>query len=159
MEITDRFVALVTAAHAYATERQDELRRDFRLGTWQRYDWDQGTGQLTFSADGIVRVVADIQFVGTVSTVSSTWLWAWANPRLEPAVARDVAEVRRYGEEHDIAQLTTPKWAADENDGWEMTSISAYLLRARGLYRAPREGGFTYMVLTGIRWAAESEVR
>ena len=159
MEPTDRFVDLVTAAHAYATERQDELRREFSLGTWPRYDCDQGTAQLTFSADGKVRVVADIQFVGTVSTVTNTWLWAWANPHLEPAVARDVDEVRRYGERHDIAQLTTPKWTANETDGWEMTSITAYLLRAQGVYRAPREGGYTYMVMTRIRWADEADAR
>lgn len=35
----------------------------------------------------------------------------------------------------------------------EMTSITAYVLRAKGAYRTPRENGFTYLVFTGVRWA------
>jgi hypothetical protein len=34
-----------------------------------------------------------------------------------------------------------------------MTSISAYVLQARGAYRTPRDGGFTYMIFTAVRWA------
>ena len=74
MEATEQFVDLVTRAHAYLTARQDELRAQYRLGEWQRWDWDQDTGRLVFSADGVPRVFADIQFVGTYSTMSGTWL-------------------------------------------------------------------------------------
>lgn len=155
MEITERFVELVTRAHEYLTERQDALRAEFRLGEWARWDWDQDTGQLAFSngAGEPPQVVADIQFVGTTSEETGTWLWAWDNPHIEQALARDVHEVRRFGEAHDIAQLTTPKWPADATDGWEMTSITAYVLQAKGAYRTPRDRGFTYMILTAVRWA------
>lgn len=118
MELTDQFVNLVTRAHDYLTARQEALRREFRFDTWPRWDWDQDTGQLVFSEAGVAKVVADIQFVGSVSTETSTWLWAWANQHLVPAMARDVREVRQFGEAHGIAQLTTPKWPGDEIDGW-----------------------------------------
>ena len=62
-------------------------------------------------------------------------------------------EVRTFGEAHGIAQLTTPKWEASPTDGWEMTSISAYVLQAKGGYRAPTDRGFAYMVFTSVRWA------
>jgi hypothetical protein len=154
MEITDEFVELVTAAHAYATARQDELRRDFALGSWARWDWDQDTGKLVFSdAHGVPRVVADVRFAGSVSTESKTWLWSWANPYMERALTDDVREVRLLGEARGIAQLTTAKWPASETDGWEMTSITAYVLQAKGVYRTPVDTGFTYMVMTTIRWA------
>ena len=154
MEATDRFRDLVTRAHAYTTARQEVLRNQFRLGTWPRWDWSQDDRRIVFSADGVPNVIADIQFVGTISTETGTWLWAWSNPHLDPGTWRDILEVRRFGTTYDIAQLTTPKWAADEVDGWEMTSISAYVLRAEGAYRTPRdEGGFTYMILTSIAWA------
>jgi hypothetical protein len=81
------------------------------------------------------------------------WLWAWANPHLEPEIWRSIVEVRQFGEAHTIEQLTTPKWQADSVDGWEMTSVSAYILQAKGVYRTPREdGGFTYMIFTAIGW-------
>ena len=99
------------------------------------------------------RVVADVQFVGSVSTESDTWLWSWANPYLAEPLTRDVRDVRLLGETLGIAQLTTPKWPADPTDGWEMTSITAYVLRAKGVYRTPAENGYTYMVMTSVRWA------
>jgi hypothetical protein len=154
MEATDRFVDLVTRAHAYTSAKQDALRQEFRLGEWPRWDWDQDDRRIVFSRDGVPGVVADIQFVGTISTATNTWLWAWENPHLDPELSRAILEVRRFGAAHDIAQLTTPKWTADEVDGWEMTSISAYVLQAKGAYRTPRDaGGFTYMIFTTIAWA------
>ena len=158
MDVSEEFVELVTAAHAYATARQDALRRDFALGSWARWDWDQDTGQLVFSdAHGTPRVVADVQFVGSVSTQSNTWLWSWANSYIDERLTRDVREVRLFGEARGIPQLTTPKWAAEETDGWEMTSITAYVLQAKGVYRTPSEIGFTFLVITAIRWADEAE--
>ena len=157
MEITEDYIALVTRAHAYATERQDVLRREFRLAEWPRWDWDQETRQLVFSDGGVPKVIAEIQFTGTTSTETGTWLWAWDNPSMDPATWQAILEVRRAGESLGIAQLTTPKWTGDANDGWEMTSISAFVLQAKGVYRTPRdEGGFTYMVITAIDWAPVS---
>lgn len=154
MEATEQFVDLVTKAHNYLTARQDELRKNYRINDWPRWDWDQGDRQLIFSESGIPKVIADIQFVGSISTETDTWLWGWANPHYEAEMSLDIREVQQFGEAHGIAQLTTPKWAADETDGWEMTSISAYILQARGAYRTPRDqGGFTYMIFTAIRWA------
>jgi hypothetical protein len=154
VEITPAYVDLVTLAHEYLTARQDALREEYRIGDWQRWDWNQDTRQLVFSSDGQPRVVADIQFVGSVSTVSDTWLWAWANATVDPALCDRMADVRSYGERHGIEQLITAKWEGDERDGWEMTSISAYLLGSVGAYRTPAENGFTYMVITSIRWVA-----
>lgn len=61
--------------------------------------------------------------------------------------------VLNYGKEHGFSQLTTKKWHAHEVDGWEMTSVAAFLLKARGAYRFPSESGFTFMVMTDVRWA------
>lgn len=154
MEPTEKFVDLVTRAHEYATARQELLRREFRLDQWPRWDWDQDERQLVFSEGGVPGVVAGIQFVGSFSTETGTWLWAWDNPHLDPGIWQSILEVRKFGETHDIAQLTTAKWPANDVDGWEMTSISAYVLQAKGVYRTPRDaGGFTYMILTSVEWA------
>ena len=62
--------------------------------------------------------------------------------------------MRAYGETHGIKPLVTTNWHAHEADGWEMTSIAAYLLDAKGAYRTPQDSGFTFMVLTNVQWAA-----
>ncbi len=149
----EAFDSLVNDAVAYYNERQTELRDRFRINDYERYDWNQDSGLLVFSHQGLAKVVADVQFVGSVSTRTDTWLWSWANSSyLEPVRAR-IHEVRRYGEEHRFLKLASAHWSATEEDGWEMTAVSAFLLGAPGGYRSPDERGFTFMVLTDVRWA------
>lgn len=149
----EAFDHLLSDAVAYLEERQCELRERFRIDGYERFDWNQDSGYLVFSDQGQAKVVADIQFVGSVSTRSDTWLWAWANNSyLEPVRAR-TREVRQYGEEHRFLKLASAYWSATEVDGWEMTAVSAFLLGARGGYRSPSERGFTFMIITDIRWA------
>jgi hypothetical protein len=112
------------------------------------------TRQLVFSENAVPKVIADIQFVGSISTRSDTWLWAWANDSVDPQLSSSMGAVRDYGEKHGFNHLTSKKWHAHEVDGWEMTSIAALLLKARGAYRTPGDTGFTFMVMTDIRWAA-----
>jgi hypothetical protein len=65
-----------------------------------------------------------------------------------------MSQVREYGEQNEVEQLVTKCWSADETDGWEMTSIAGFLLRAKGAYRTSGENGFTYMVIMDIGWVS-----
>ncbi len=151
-----KFIELVTAAHEYLTQRQEHLRQTFGLASYERWDWDGERGTIVFSSGGIPRVIATGQLVGSVSRKTGTWLWAWSNPGIETRLRRDLDEVRRYGEVHGIWQLTTAKWEANESDGWEMTSIAAYVLQAKGAYRMPSERLFSYAIFDEVV-RAESE--
>jgi hypothetical protein len=153
MERTAPFESLIETAQTYLRECQAELEEEFRLGHWPRFDWYQETQQLVFSENGIAKVAAGIQFVGSISNQSNTWLWAWANDSVDPQLSTSMITVRDYGEQHGFDQLTTKRWHAHEVDGWEMTSIAAFLLKARGAYRTPKGPGFTFMIMTDVHWA------
>jgi len=153
LERSKDFLKLVASATDYLRKCQDELSSEFNLWKLPRYDWSQDTRQLVFSEAGQPRVIADVQFVGSISTRSDTWLWSWANDSVDGPLTVAASEVRRYGEEHGLEPLTARTWHAHEADGWEMTSVTALLNSAKGAYRTPKEAGFTYMVLTDVRWA------
>lgn len=57
------------------TRLNEGLRQRFRLGEWERYDYDLERETLTFSQDGTPRVIASIQVVGTTSETAGDWLW------------------------------------------------------------------------------------
>jgi hypothetical protein len=137
----------------YLEFAQAELRQRFRLGEYDKYHWDQDTGSLVFSSGGTARVIAAIQFVGTISTRSNTWLWSWANPSYLESVRSDVRKVRKFGEDRNFQKIAAAHWPANEADGWDMAAVAAYLLAARGVFRSPRDDGFTFMVLTDVKWA------
>jgi hypothetical protein len=140
-------------AVTYLRERQDQLYSRYNLGSYPRYDWNQDTGQLIFSDGGRARVIADIQFVGSISTRSDTWLWAWANRSILESVKQGVRQVRAYGNEHRYLKLASACWTAEEADGWDMTAITAYLIDAAGAYRSPDDRGFSFVAITGVHWA------
>jgi len=149
----EKWIAQVTESHNYLTERQDALMAEYKLGEHKRFDWDQDAGSLIFSNDGVVGVIAKVQFVGSISTKSNTWLWSWANSSVQDNVKDQMHIIKGFGEKSGYDALTTEKWEGDEVDGWEMTSVTAQLLNAKGAYRTASDNGFTYMVITEIKWA------
>lgn len=138
----------------YLKAQQDILGDQYALGGYERWDYDQGTGQFIFSDKGVPKLIADFQVVGTLSTVTNTWLWSWANPSILESVKTDIHVVKQFGEEHDLEELTQEKWDAKELDGWAMTNVSARLLNAKGAYRCPDDNGFTFVIFTDVRRAS-----
>ena len=149
----DAFRRLGADAAAYLRERQDHLATQYKLGSYSRYDWSQDTGQLVFSDGGRTRLVADIQFVGSISTQGGTWLWSWANTSILESVKDRIRQVRAYGEDHHYLTLACACSAAREVDGWQMTAVTAYLTGAAGAYRTPSEDGFSFMAITDVHRA------
>jgi hypothetical protein len=96
--------------------------------------------------------MADIQFVGSVSTISDTWLWAWANGSFVERLKTEVRKVRTSGVEKQFLRLASARWSATEVDGWEMTAVTALLSQAQGAYRSPSELGPAFMLLSDVRW-------
>jgi hypothetical protein len=144
---------LLASSVAFLEEQQRILTRDFKLGDHERWDYDQDRGQLTFSNQGKVALICDILFVGSFSKVTGTWLWSWANESVEEKLKAPLLELCEFGEEQGFERLAGAYWEAAEEDAWEMTAVAARFLGAIGAYRAPKDRGFTFMVITGARWA------
>ena len=144
--------SLVASSVAYLQEQQSVLMRDFRLGEHQRWDWDQERGELTFSNDGKVAVVCGIVMTGSLSLVSGTWLWSWANESILEPLKEPLIELREFGAEREFEKVAGACWSGTEEDGWEMTAVAAKFLGALGAYRSPKEEGFTFMAITSARW-------
>ena len=151
----ERYVEVLTRADSAMTARQDRLRREYQLGRWPRFDYDEGAGTLVFSEGGVARVVADVQFVGEASRRDSTWTWAWDLPYASGELASAASQARRYGWLHGVAPLRRSGWHGDDVDGWEMTSLTGWIAGAEGGYRAPSSDSlsYTFMLLRNVRWA------
>ncbi len=146
----DAWTPFLSNAISDLQAKQDLIEQRFNLSQHERWDWDQETGHIVFSNAGVPALVARIQFVGSVSTLSNTWLWSWANPSVEAKMADEMLAVRTFGEAETFANLTVPKWPADEVDGWEMTAVAAKMLDAQGAYRTNDDNGFTFMLLMDV---------
>ncbi len=152
IENNTKFEEIIDKSYEYIQEKQKKLIEEYKIDTYERWDWDQDTGLLIFSHDGKPIVEAKIDFSGTFSSLSKTWLWAWSNSSLSELVKSESRKVRDLGDEYCILKLASAKWNADEIDGWEMTTIMARELKAKGVYRTPNKNGFVYMIIKDICW-------
>ena len=147
---SEDFREYLTIAHDYLTNQQDICRNKYGLSTYQRWFYDQKTGLLEFFNGDTLKLRISYQEVGTISKVSNTWLWAWANPNLEEGIKTQSLRVKEFGRKENFDRLTKRKWVADEVDGWEMTAIMAYVINAKGAYRMPGEKVFSFVVFEKI---------
>jgi hypothetical protein len=135
--------------------RKNELcEKEFHVSSWPHWDYDLERGTLTFSENGVPKVLASIHVIGTTSVSGGTWMWSWANESLPPNVTKQVANVREFGLAENIPELTEAERPDDEYLGWGLTAVAAKLLGAKGAYRCPGENGFVYVVYSSIGFVA-----
>ncbi len=152
LEDEKAYSKLISESHSLISTRQDDLMEKYKLGEHDRYDYDAEKASLTFSTGGQVVVEANIDFVGTYSLDSKTWMWAWGNHSLPDSIKTNSLQLRSLGFEKNIRKLAMGHWPAEEVDCWEVTSIMANHMNAKGVYRAVSEELMTFMVISEIKW-------
>ncbi|HXW56371.1 MAG TPA: hypothetical protein VEJ67_11520 [Candidatus Cybelea sp.] len=130
--------------------------KEYHISSWPKWEYDLDRGTLAFTRDGVLKVLASIQVVGTTSISGGTWLWGWANESLTPKVTAQLAKVRVFGETENIPELTKAELPDDEYLGWGMTAVAAKLLAAKGAYRCPGENGFVYVIYSSVGFADDA---
>ncbi len=143
------FTAFIQGSLQGLQMQNDAHEQTWGMSTGDRWDFDQDVGTLVFTfPDKIVSAPA--QVIGSLSGSSNTWLWSWANSSIAEYLSKDAARVRDYGTEHGIERLTNAKWAATQQDGWEMTALAARICGANGGYRGPAGSSFVYFTFGQI---------
>jgi hypothetical protein len=115
------------------------------LGTSERWNLDQETGQLAFTFSDRIAV-CPAQIIGTWNSKAETWLWAWSNKSILAPLASVSHKMRQYGEQHRIGRLTTAKWSASGDEAWLMAALASLLFQQQGAYRGP--AGETHVFMT-----------
>jgi hypothetical protein len=148
----DALHTLIGGSVDYLHQAQENFIETYRAGEHDRWDWNQETGKLIFSHAGRPVVECDIDFVGSFSNHSDSWMWAWANNSLSEGIKAESRKMRALGEEQKFLPLASAIWPADPVDGWEMTAVMAKELGAIGAYRTPGDDGFVHMIVRDARW-------
>jgi len=149
---SDALTDLIRSSFEYLQQSQDSFMNTFKVGNYGQWNWYQETGLLIFSHEDVPVLECGIDFVGTVSTDSDTWMWAWGNSSFTDNIKEKSRLIREMGAENKLLKLACAHWSADEVDGWEMTAVMAKAVGAIGAYRTPSDNGFVYMVVNDARW-------
>ncbi|KAF9988114.1 hypothetical protein BGZ75_009953 [Mortierella antarctica] len=110
-------------------------------------DWsaDIANQTVTFGS----RHCFKMQVMGTESTSSNTWLWAWANQGGIPAAAlRASQELHALGRQNNIPEfMQTTLPITEEINGHNLTMIAAGVCNGDAYYRGPYDGGAVFMII------------
>lgn len=142
---------LFDQARASLIGRISTARAKYDLHHFDGYEYDLTEKRFWWLNGGVRQLEASVIVVGSYSTHSQTWLWAWGNRDLDAVRAPEFERVREFGSRFEIRRLTEPAWQAHDDDGWAMTAMSAKLLGATCAYRCPISNGFLFLLLNDLR--------
>lgn len=98
------------------------------------------------------RLEFPAQILGSYADHGASWLWAWANPTVEPSMTEAVVVLRDVGRRRGVSELTDADVAATRfSDPHLMALVASSLLDADAYFRCPYDGGAAFVVvdLTG----------
>lgn len=82
---------------------QRAAKQDWHFEDFERWGFDQLTGTFRLEFADRKELHADGQILGSYSESAGTWEWAWHNPYVSPAIARDSQLVRDTGRRLGLA--------------------------------------------------------
>lgn len=128
----DLFVQEVTGE---LTRKQKLLEKSYRLGKWADYFYDAPSGELQFKdKSGKVQVRADTVPLGSYSSKTGTWQWAWANKSTPAGVRKQAEELKKLVKLTGMDVFKMPTLEVDESMVWELAAMSVSHLDAKGCY-------------------------
>jgi len=92
------------------------------------------------------------QLVGATDEHGETFTWAWAAPEgsLPETALAAVGNLRAYGQEHELDELTEAVWSTLDVDPFLLAAIARGWTRAEAMYRFGWYGGAMYALLGDV---------
>jgi hypothetical protein len=154
----EEFDNFVAEANEELEQKQDQLSKDHGLGSFARWHFNQETGLLQFFGENDRPAVeADVIAIGSYSSKSNTWKWAWSNESILPPLREKSARLKELEGLTGIALFNEEStFEVDEAMAWELAAIAVKHLKALGCYRAPSSTGgpHTFLAITNVRKVA-----
>ncbi|WP_328719531.1 hypothetical protein OHT52_08570 [Streptomyces sp. NBC_00247] len=125
-------------------ERLGRAHMTWGLGSADRWDLDQTTGTITWTFPD-KTATAPAQILGSFSSTSNSWLWAWANPSILPGMSRDARGFQDWAEANGHPGLAQPKIEADATVAATLAALAVRVTEATGYYRSQ---GSSSLVMT-----------
>ena len=142
--LTPDLIQLIVESSGELRAKNATATETWGIGTADRWSADLSAGSITFHfADHSIS--GPVEVLGTWSSTSGTWLWAWANETLPPGVAGASTATKSYGDAHQMEALSARKLDATESLAEDLASVTVELSGLAGMYRAPTDSGHLFL--------------
>lgn len=127
--------------------KQEVLRKEYGIGDFQDYWYDQESSKIQFKSDGKVMLEFSIVFIGSWSNKSNTWMWAWANNSMINGIKEQSSVLKELTYITGFDTFTREYFDCDEAMAHELTAFSVEHLKAKGMYISPDGMSKVFMAL------------
>ncbi|MCL2174530.1 MAG: hypothetical protein FWB73_00655 [Treponema sp.] len=117
--------------------RQKKLLELYGLQNYKDFWYSQTTETLQFKTDGKVEIEFEVIQIGSWSSISDSWMWAWANDSVTEKTKQKSAKIKELAEITGYDIFSLEAFEAKESIAHQLTAISANYLNAIGYYIAP----------------------
>ena len=113
----------------------------------QNWNVDLSAGVILFGED-----TYPIQFIGSASKSSGTWLWGWENINHFPdAIIRLAHETKACGDAWQLEALTTDEFGLNDTfNGHNLSIVACGLADGYAYYRCPHDGGAFFVGISDV---------
>ena len=107
-----------------------------------KWDADFDSGKIYFDGRAF-----DMQFIGSESFSSNTWLWGYENINgFDDRLLELANKAREFGEKFGLSIFSTPQFELDENfNGHTISMVACTAFDEQNYYRIEYEGGAAYV--------------
>jgi hypothetical protein len=122
-------------------------RERWGLGTAKQWALDQDDGRIVWSFEDHVAS-APAQILGSWNGTVNSFVWAWDNDTIKPALSVTAEEVRAFGAQNGVGALTTSPLSLDEEKVRDLVALAFRVGGCTGLYH-PYDGRLATYITFG----------
>jgi hypothetical protein len=145
--LTPDLIQLIVESSVELTAKNATATETWGIGTADRWSADLLAGSITFHFPDH-SITGPVEVLGTWSSESGTWLWAWANESLPPGVTGASTATKSYGDAHALEALSARKLDVTEALAEDLASVTVEIADLAGMYRAPTTSGYLFLGFT-----------
>jgi hypothetical protein len=127
--------------------KQGEFFQKYGIGSFEEYWYSQESSILQFKTDGLVKLEFNVIFIGSWSSKSETWMWAWSNESMTNHVRNQSIELKELQQVTGFDLFANPYFECDEAMAHELTAFAVERLNAEGMYISPDGKSHLFMAI------------
>ncbi|MDD2376130.1 MAG: hypothetical protein PHD15_00510 [Clostridia bacterium] len=150
-KLTDKeFDQFLDKCYKELENKQALLFSDYDLGKYDEFWYDQTTESIQFKKAGKVESEFIIIPIGSWSSKSNSWMWAWANTSITDELKLKSIKLKELAEYTGLKIFDKEAFEADEYRAHELTSIAVHYLNALGMYIVPSNNLKSFLALVRL---------
>lgn len=132
-------------------KKQNQLSKEFKIGTFGNWKYDQETEKLYFINKGNIVLECEVIIISSWIESKNDWLWAWANKSLDINIIKKSEKLKELGIRTEYLVLNSEHLEADKDTTVDLASMAIEQLNALGLYVGPAGNSKIFFAIMAIK--------